>query len=124
MTAIDKRRIFTLNPKRTVPGALLSSVKILPKDVRDMSTGLRAELEFSAEDITALGDREAVVNLPWIGKGLGIVNFILGGAGLEQRKYPLRTEIACGLSEEISIKLDDGFAGALSMPSYEPGEDQ
>src|SRR5207245_7023283 len=63
----DKRRFFERNLKRTVPGARLISVKISPEDVRDMATGLRAELEFSAEDITALGDRKAVVNLPWIG---------------------------------------------------------
>jgi len=119
----DKRRFFERNLKRSMPGARLTSVKITPEDVRDMSTGLRAELEFSAEDMTALGDRKAVVNLPWMGKGLGIVNFILGGAGLEQRKYPLRTEIACGLSEEISIQLGEGFSGALSMPSYLSFED-
>ena len=119
----DKRRFFERNLKRSMPGARLVSVKITPEDVRDTSTGLRAELEFSAEDMTALGDRKAVVNLPWMGKGLGIVNFILGGAGLEQRKYPLRTEIACGLSEEISIQLGEGFSGTVSMPSYLSFED-
>ena len=65
-----------------------------------------------------------MVNLPWIGKGMGIVNYILGGAGLEKRKYPMRTDIACGLKEEISIKLSEGFAGAVSMPSYSPIADE
>jgi len=54
---------------------------------------------------------------------MGIVNFILGGTGLEKRKYPLRTEIACGLREDISIELDRNFSGTISMPSYTPVED-
>ena len=119
----DKRRFFERNLKRTMPGARLNSLKIIPEDVQDVSDELRAVLEFSVDGMTASGEGKSIVNLPWIGKGLGIVNFILGGAGLEKRKYPLRTEIACGLSEEISLQLTDGFSGAVSMPSYPPIED-
>jgi len=55
---------------------------------------------------------------------MGIANFILGGTGLEKRKYPLRTEIACGLTEEVTVKLDDGFTGSVSMPAYPPVDDK
>ncbi len=116
----DKRRFFERNLKQTMPGATLKSWKVIPDDVLDVSIPLRAELEFSAEGMIASGDGKAVVNLPWIGQGLGIVSFILGGTGLEQRKYPLRTELACGLNEEISVRLGEGFTGTISMPSYPP----
>ncbi len=119
----DKRRFFERSLKRTMPGARLTSLKIIPEDVRDVSAELRAELQFSVDGMTASGEGKSIVNLPWIGKSMGVVNFILSGAGLEKRKYPFRTEIACGLTEEISLKLTDGFEGAVSIPSYSPIED-
>jgi hypothetical protein len=54
---------------------------------------------------------------------LGSVNFILGGAGLEKRKYPMQTEVACGMKEEISLKMAGGFTGVVSMPSCPPVND-
>jgi transglutaminase-like putative cysteine protease len=116
----DKRRFFERSLKRSIPGAKLKSLKLIPEDMLDVSTSLRAELEYSAEGMIASGGDKAVVTLPWIGKGVGLANFILGGTGLEKRKYPLRTEIACGLSENISLQLDRNFAGTISMPSYTP----
>src|ERR1043166_5020733 len=120
----DKLRFFERNLKRTMPGARVKSMKLYPEEIQDVSVGLHAELEFTADGMTASGNGKSVVNLPWIGKGLGIANFILGGTGLEKRKYPLRTEIACGLTEEISVKLDDGFIGSVSMPAYPPVDDK
>jgi transglutaminase-like putative cysteine protease len=119
----DKQRFFERNLKRTLPGARLKSLKLYPEDMLDVSTGLRAELEFSVDGVTASGSGKSVVNLPWIGNKLGIVNFILEGTGLDKRKYPLRTEIACGLREDMTVKLTDGFAGPLSLPSYTPAAD-
>ena len=79
--------------------------------MRDVSTGLRAELEFSVAGMTANGGGKSVVSVPWIGKRLGVVNFILDGTGLEKRKYPLKTEVTCGVQEDISLKLAGGFTG-------------
>lgn len=120
----DQRHFFERALKRTMPGAQIKSLKLLPEDVLDVAQALRAELEFSASGLTADGNGKAVVSLPWISKGMGVVNFILGGTGLEQRQYPLRTEIACGLSEQITIQLAAGYTGAVSMPHYEPIEDE
>jgi transglutaminase-like putative cysteine protease len=120
----DKLRFFERNLKRTMPGARVKSLKLMPEEIQDVSVGLHAELDFTADGMTASGNGKSVVNLPWIGKGVGIANFILGGTGLEKRKYPLRTEIACGLTEEVTVKLDDGFTGSVSMPAYPPVDDK
>jgi hypothetical protein len=72
--------------------------------------------------MTATGHGKSVVSVPWIGSHFGLVNFILGGAGLDKRKYPMRTHVACGLDEEVSLKLGDGFAGTGSMPACGPVE--
>jgi hypothetical protein len=89
----------------------------------DVSQEVRAVLEFSVDGLAADGAGMSVVNLPWIGKGLGVVNFILGGAGLDKRKYPMETWVTCGLKEDLSLKLGPGFGQALSLPSCAPVED-
>jgi uncharacterized protein DUF3857/transglutaminase superfamily protein len=123
MKGDDKRRFFERNLKRAMPGARLKSLKVFPDDMTDVSSVVRAEVEFSADGLTATGEGKSIVSLPWIGKGMGIVNYLLGGTGLEKRKYPLRTEIACGLEEDITIKLEDGFTGAVSLPALNPVND-
>ena len=84
---------------------------------------MRAEIDFSAPSTTAFGEGKAVVNVPWIGKNLGIVNFILGGTGLEKRRFPMETFVACGLHEEVSLRLAPAFAGTVSMPACAPQDD-
>ncbi|HEY3913591.1 MAG TPA: DUF3857 domain-containing protein, partial [Verrucomicrobiae bacterium] len=119
----DRRRFFERNLKRAMPGARLRSLKIMPEDMLDMSSGLHAELEYSVDGMTAAAHGKAIVSLPWIGKDFGIVNFILNGAGLDKRKYPMQTSVACGLAEGISLKLEGGFGEAISLPSYTPVDD-
>ena len=113
----DQRRFFERSLKRQLPGVTLKSLKITPTDMADVTQSLQAELEFSVPGMTAEGGGKAVVNMPWIGNGLGLVGFILGGAGLETRKYPLRTQIACGLREDVVLKLSPEFTNSVSMPT-------
>jgi transglutaminase-like putative cysteine protease len=119
----DERRFFERNLKRMMPGATLKSLKLTPQDMLDVSSAVHAEIEFTAEGVTAASNGKAMVTMPWVGKGLGIVNFILGGTGLEKRKYPLQTYVTCGLQEEIAIKTASGFTGSISMPSCAPLDD-
>ena len=119
----DRRRFFETRLKQTMPGARLKSLNLTPEDMMDMASVLKAELEYSVDGMTASGNGKAVVSLPWIGKSFGIVNFILGGAGLDKRKYPMQTSVACGLEEALSLKLGAGFGAAVSLPVYAPVED-
>jgi transglutaminase-like putative cysteine protease len=119
----DERRFFEQRLKQAMPGVRLKSFKLTPADMSDVATGLRAELEFSVDGMTANGGGKSVASVPWIGKRLGVLNFILDGTGLEQRKYPLMTELACGVQEQISLKLADGFGGAVSLPATSSVED-
>jgi transglutaminase-like putative cysteine protease len=119
----DLRRFFERNLKANMPGARLTALKISPENVLDTSSPLRAEMAFTADGMVAAGSGKAVVSLPWVGKNFGIVNFILGGTGLEKRKYPLQTEVACGLQETVSIRLGGAFTGAVSLPVCTPVDD-
>jgi transglutaminase-like putative cysteine protease len=119
----DKIRFFERNLKRIMPGARLKSLKLTPEDMLDVSSAVHAVVEFTAEGLVASGSGKAMVSMPWVGNGLGMVNFILRGAGLEKRKYPLQTSVTCGLKEEISIKTAPGFTGSVSMPKCSPLDD-
>jgi hypothetical protein len=119
----DRRRFFERDLKRALPGARLTSFKLWPEDMLDVSSPVRAELEFSVDGMTTTGSGKSMVSVPWIGKDFGVVNFILGGTGLDKRKYPMLTYVACGLKEGISIKMTGGFTGAVSMPSCPPVDD-
>ena len=113
----DERRFFEQRLQQALPGLRLKSLQLVPADMSDISTALRAELEFTVAGMTASGGGESVVSVPWIGKRLGVVNFILDGTGLDKRKYPLKTEVTCGVQEDISLKLAGGFTGMASLPS-------
>ena len=119
----DERRFFERNLKQSLPGAKLTSLRLTPENMLDMTQGVHAELEFTADGLAASGSGKSVICVPWIGKRLGIINFILGGTGLEKRKYPMRTEYTCGLAEDVSIKLGTGFGTAVSMPDCAPVND-
>ena len=84
--------------------------------IADQVDDLQERFQTAFDGMTATGSGKSMVSVPWIGKHFGVVNFILGGCGLDKRKYPMRTEVACGLKENISIKMTGGFAGAVSMP--------
>ncbi|HEY5913140.1 MAG TPA: DUF3857 domain-containing protein [Verrucomicrobiae bacterium] len=119
----DLRRFFERNLKSSMPGAKLKDLKLSPNDMLDVSQPVKAHVEFSVEGSLASGHGKAVVSLPWIGKGLGLVNFVLGNTGLEKRKYPLQTFVACGLKENLAVKLERGFGQPESLPSCSPIED-
>jgi transglutaminase-like putative cysteine protease len=123
MKADDVRRYFERCLKKAMPGAQLKSLNVTPEDMLDVSKEIHVDMEFSVSGMIATGNGKAVVSVPWIGNDLGVVNFILRGTGLDQRKYPLQTRVACGLDEQISLKLGDGFAGADTMPTCAPIED-
>jgi len=119
----DLRRFFERDLKSVLPGAKLQSLKLTPENLLDMATNLHVELEFSAAGLTAAGQGKAIITMPWIGKGVGILNFILRDAGLEKRKYPMQTGTTCGLDEEVSLTLDDAFDQVVSLPDCPPVED-
>ncbi|MDR3378620.1 MAG: DUF3857 domain-containing protein [Verrucomicrobiae bacterium] len=119
----DVRRFFERDLKMVMPGAKLLSLKLTPANMLDMATNLHVDLEFSARGLAARGKDRAIVTLPWIGKGVGMLNFILRDAGLEKRKYPMQTGTTCGLEEKVSLTLDDGFGEVVSLPECPPVED-
>ncbi len=115
----ERRRFFEGRLKGAMPGLKLTSLKITPENILDTSVPLRAELKYTATGLTANGAGKSVVSLPWIANDLGVANRILiNSVGLESRKYPLDTDLACGVREEMSLKLTGGFGAPLAIPRF------
>lgn len=119
----DLRRFFERDLKGVLPGAKLEALKITPENLLDMSQNIHVRLQYSASGLSAEGQGKALITVPWIGKGVGILNFILSDTGLNQRKYPLETGTTCGLVEHVDLKLGDGFARVISLPACPPVND-
>ncbi|HTR40758.1 MAG TPA: DUF3857 domain-containing protein [Pseudomonadales bacterium] len=110
--------------KGAVPGLKLLSVTVTPENVLDTSVPLSAELKFTASGLTANGDHKSIVNLPWISQNLGVANrILLDVVGLSHRKYPLDTEVTCGVREDVSLKLEGGFGAPLAVPEFSSIDD-
>jgi hypothetical protein len=120
----DQRRFFERNLKGAMPGARLTSFKLFPEDMLDVTTPVRAELEFSVSGMTANGNGKSMVSVPWIGRNFGVVNLVMGSCGLDKRKYPMQIDVACGLKEQLALKMADGFTDAVSMPTCPPIHDE
>jgi len=116
----ERKRFFERIVKKVVPGAKLVEYEIKPSNIRDTSRGLRVYLKFIAERTLMKGDGKVMLPLPWMGRTVGIVNFILGKTGLEKRKYPLRTDIACGVRESLKIDLKNAVGAKIAIPKSEP----
>ncbi|HEY3763227.1 MAG TPA: DUF3857 domain-containing protein [Verrucomicrobiae bacterium] len=115
----EVKRFFEGRLKEAIPDFKLVSLKLTPQSMMDINTPLRAELTYTASGLTANGGNESIVSLPWLAKDLGVANRVLiGVVGLQKRKYPLDTEVTCGIREEMSLKLTGQFSTPLDVPEF------
>ncbi|MBN1863783.1 MAG: DUF3857 domain-containing protein [Victivallales bacterium] len=119
----ERREFFERVLKNVLPGARLVDYDIQPKNIRDTSEPLKVYLRYVATDTMLHGDGKVMFPPPWMGSSLGVVNFIIGTAGLEKRKYPLVTEIACGVREVFSIDLKNAVGEQIILPDAESIDD-
>jgi transglutaminase-like putative cysteine protease len=120
----EQKQFFEGRLKEVIPGIKLISLKITPENVLDTSIPLHAELKFTASGLTANGDEKSLVSLPWISRDLGVANrILLDVVGLKSRKYPMNTEVTCGVREDVTLQLTGGFAGPLSVPEFSSVDD-
>lgn len=122
-TPEERKRYFQGVVKRIVAGAKIESFQVEPQDMLDTETPLSARVRFSAEDILTRENNTALLPVPSVGSSVGIVNFVLGKAGLEERKFPLVTDIACGVEETIDLEIAPALSDFLSVPRFPRMED-
>jgi transglutaminase-like putative cysteine protease len=101
----ERRRFFEGNLKRSIAGAKLTALTIIPDDMQDTTAKLSLTMEYEARNYPVVGSNHTLLTAPWLGTGLGYANFLLGNTGLDQRKYPYYIRLTAGVAESISIKL-------------------
>ncbi|MDD4735791.1 MAG: DUF3857 domain-containing protein [Kiritimatiellae bacterium] len=116
---IERTRYLEGILKRAVPDCVVDELLIQPEDMMDSATPLSATLRYQAQNMLIQGKETAMLPIPRIGLSLGLANFIIGKTGLRERKYPLLTEIACGVDEKILIELPDELGSPLAIPEYD-----
>lgn len=116
-TKKEKRRAFFERIlKMQLPGAEVLTCDIMPENLQDTRQPLAVRLAFRVPGYPVRGDSLDALSLPWIGAGLGYANFVVGKTGLKERKYPMLTEIACGVKEHVSIKLGTAMGRPQEFP--------
>lgn len=116
----DRRRYFEGLVKRAAPGARITEISYVPGDMMNTATTLTVTVAYKADDLFIRGEESLMLPLPSLGTRVGMVNFIMGKTGLKKRKYPLMTEMACGVREQIRLQLPTSVAAPKALPLFGP----
>lgn len=116
----ERRRFFEGLLKRRVSGARLTRFKLSPGDMQDTSETLSVSLAYKTRDYLVKGEDYSILSPPWLGTGVGYINFVLRETGLDRRKYPLETGVACGVRETMNIDLGSAVGELVISPDYVP----
>ena len=120
----DRRRFFEALMKTAMATARVDDVTIEPEDLMDTARPLTARVRYSADDVLIRGENAVMLPLPAIGFKVGVLNTIIGKTGLEKRRFPFRTRIACGVRERIDLELDPSLGEAVFLPEGSPVENE
>jgi len=119
MKPAERRQLFEGLVKRVAPGARVLECMIEPAELRDMAHPLRVRLSFEAREFPITGAQVALLPPVWFGTSIGLINFVLGTTGLEERKYALETKYACGVDETVRLELGDAVGPVRMLPQIE-----
>ncbi|MCU0915090.1 MAG: DUF3857 domain-containing protein [Planctomycetes bacterium] len=121
--AEQRRRYFEGVLKASIATAALTDFELLPKDMQDTSANLSVRMKFTAKDILVGDGATAMMPVPHVGTKVGLVNFIIGQTGLKKRRFPLKTDYACGVREKLNLQVDPALGSFLSLPRFTPLDD-
>jgi len=114
-----RREFFEGRLKSLLPGAELIDFELQPEEIRDTDHPLSLRLHYRVPDLFIQDDDDLLYRPRPLSSVLGIVNFILEGTGLQERKYPLKTGIACGARESFRIRLNGAAGEPVLLPDFD-----
>ena len=124
ITPDQRKEYFEGVVKGILPGAKLESFEIEPSDILDTGKEIKVNFSNSADDVLVRNGEKAMMPVYSIGSRVGMVNFVLGKAGLKQRRFPLETGFACGVKEDIEIEIASEVGQVVSVPEYKKIDDE
>lgn len=129
-------RLAALKPEERVPyfeerlkqafsGASLTRLDIQPADVRDTTVPLSVTLRFEIRNALVAGPDHSILQVPTFINQFGLFGRLLGdGISLDQRRYPLYTEVTCGVTETVRLDLGRSGLRPAALPAYETADDE
>lgn len=117
-TPAERRTFFETAIKRLIPGSRLTSCSITPENLQDTGSPLQINLAYAASDVLVKNEHTAQLRLPRLAPGFGYVNFLLGETGLDQRRFPLETEVTAGVREELQLELPLAWSLPVYLPEF------
>lgn len=105
--------------KRVVPGAALVGLEVSPKDAKDISQPLEVRLTARVPGY-AVPDAEGrtPVELPFLSRAFGLVNFLFDGLDQPTRKYDWVIAAPCAARERLTLR----GLGRLGAPTLLPDD--
>jgi hypothetical protein len=119
-----RRRHFEQLLKASVAGATLTGFDFSPANIQDTSEGLSVRMSFTARDMFIGDGVTAVVQLPYLGMKVGVAGLVIGRTGLEKRRFPFQTQVACGIRETLNLHIDPVAGSFLCVPQFAEIDDQ
>lgn len=116
----ERRRFAEALVRRRLPGARVTDTVISPTEMLDTSTPLSISVSYEAPDILIRGDQVTMLPPPLFSTHVGKARNILSKAGLRDRRFPLVTDVACGVKERLTVTLDPALGILSSLPSDPP----
>ncbi len=116
-TAEERQAFFEKRVQAMAGGAELVKCEILPRDLRDTEKPLEVKIVAKLPEMVLRGRTEDGLNVPLMGRALGLVERLLdGNALLEKRKYPLVMDVTAQVVDELSIELGDAVGEVRTLP--------
>jgi len=115
----ERKPYFEARLKEALGNATLTRLRITPEEVRDTSCPLSIALHFEIENTIIEGENESLLKVPTLINRFGLLGALLGnGIGLDQRRYPLKTAITCGVSETVRLDLRKSSLRPTVLPEF------
>ena len=113
----NRIKFFEKILKKVAPGAELIRCDIEPKDMRDTTRPVEVRLASKLPEAVLLGETRDSLNVPFVSKAMGIVNFLLtGNTALVERKYPLVLDTTACVRETLTLDLAGALGPAAELP--------
>jgi len=120
----ERRRYFEGVLKTSMPTAALTEFDLRPANMQDTSANLSVHMKYTAKDILIGHGDTVMMPVPHVGTKVGLVNFIIGQTGLKKRRFPLKTEYACGVQEKLNLQVDPALGSFVCLPQFTPIDDK
>jgi len=112
----QRRKFFESALKKHMSGAELIECTLTPDNLQDTEQPIVVELTSRIPDYPVKGDSLDLISMPWLSTSIGYVNFVIGATGLKERRYPMKTDITCGVRESITLNVAAGLKQPHCIP--------